>query len=280
MAHAAPRGSRASAASCHSRAFGISPRSPMNLPDYFSARAVHYAAHRPDYPPELFDFVAGLVARHDLVWDCGTGSGQAAVALAERFARVVGTDASAAQIERARAHPRVEYRVATAESSGLPDHSVDVVTVAQALHWFDLDRFYAEARRVAAPGGALAVWSYGDPVLDDPALDAVLARFNFGTLAAYWPSERRAVGEGYLEFPFPFAEVKAPRLAMERSWTLAELAGYMRSWSGVARYVSLTGQDPVPAVEAALAGAGWSEPERRHLVRWPLFVRAGHARPR
>lgn len=247
----------------------------MPAPDYFSSRAADYAAHRPTYPAALVDFVAGLVTRHDVAWDCATGNGQAALALAERFTRVIATDASGAQLERARPHARVEYRVAPAESSGLPGASVDLVTVAQALHWLDLDRFYAEVRRVAAPGGALAAWSYGDPVLDDPALDRILARFNFGTLAPYWPTERRAVGEGYLSFPFPFAEVQAPRFVIERSWTLSELAGYLRSWSAVARYVATHGTNPVPEAEAALAAAGWTDPDTRHVIRWPLYVRAG-----
>ena len=157
---------------------------PPDHKDYFSSQAKRYANSRPDYPAGLIDFVAGLSARHELAWDCATGSGQAAVPLASHFAHVVATDVSENQIAHARPHRGVEYRVATAEASRLETASVDLVTVAQALHWLDRDRFYAEVRRVLAPGGAIAVWSYGDPAIeDDPAIDAVLQRFNHETLA-------------------------------------------------------------------------------------------------
>ena len=254
------------------------PAKPATFKDHFTAQAAAYAQFRPEYPPALFDFVASLVERRDVAWDCGTGSGQAAVALAGHFARVVGTDASEAQVAAARGrrpHARVEYRVVPAEASGLPDASVNLVTVAQALHWFDLPRFYAEVRRVVAPGGALAVWSYDDPMLDDPALDERLQRFNEETVGPYWPPERRLVGEGYRALPFPFAETAAPALTLEQRWTLGELAGYLRSWSATARYVAARGADPVAPLEVELA-ALWGDPARRRLVRWPLTVRAGH----
>ena len=246
--------------------------------DHFSTQSAAYAEFRPEYPAALFDFVGSLVARRDVAWDCGTGSGQAATALAGHVAHVVATDASETQIAAARArrpHARVEYRVAPAEASGLPDRSVNVVTVAQSLHWFDLPRFYAEVRRVVLPGGALAVWSYGDPVLDDPALDERLQRFNGETVGPYWPPERRLVGDGYLALPFPFAETAAPALTLEQRWTLDELAGYLRSWSATARYVAAHGSDPVARVEQELADP-WGDPSTRRLVRWPVTVRAGH----
>lgn len=245
-------------------------------PGYFARQAATYAAIRPDYPPALFDFVASLGGARRLAWDCGTGNGQAAVALAEHFARVIATDASAEQLAHARPHPRVEYRVATAEASGLADASADVVTVAQALHWFDLDRFHAEVRRVVRRGGVIVVWSYGDPVLrdGDPLLDEALRRFNHEAMRDWWPPERQAVGEGYRSLPFPFAELPAPTLVLERRWTLGELAAYLRSWSAVMRYVAVRGADPVRDVEAELA-TRWGGAGERHLVRWPLVVRAG-----
>lgn len=244
--------------------------------DYFSSQADRYAAIRPDYPLALIHFVSGLPARHDLAWDCATGSGQAAVPLAAHFARVVATDASENQIAHARAQLNVEYRVASAESSGLAGASVDLVTVAQALHWLDRDRFYAEVRRVLAPGGAIAVWSYGDPTIDDdPVLDAALQRFNHETVGSYWPTGRGDVGEGYLRYPFPFEEVTAPRFRIEREWTLAELGRYARSWSATVRYVSMQDSDPVVGFETELA-AIWGDPETRHSVRWQITLRAGH----
>ena len=240
----------------------------------FSDRAASYAAFRPDYPPALCEFIATLAPHRRLAWDCGTGSGQAAVALTRYFDRVIATDASAAQLAHARPHERVEYRVALAEDSGLPDRSVALATVAQALHWFDLDRFYPEVRRVLAAGGALAVWSYGDPVLDDPELDAALQRFSKETLAPYWHPGRQHVRDSYRGLPFPFVEVATPRLTLERLWTLAEFSGYVRTWSAVGRSVGALGPDPVAPLEAELARR-WGGSSARHMVRWPLSVRAG-----
>ena len=217
----------------------------MGFQDLFSAQAATYAAIRPDYPPALFDFLASIVERRRLAWDCATGNGQAALALAAFFERVIATDASAEQLAHARAHPRIEYRVATAEASGLPGATVDLVTVAQALHWFDRERFYAEAKRVLVPRGVLAVWSYGDPVIpDDRAVDAALQHFNLVTLGPYWPAGRGLVGAAMRQLPFPFVETPAPPIDIVRLWTLDELAQYLRSWYCAPRISSATA--PIP----------------------------------
>jgi len=242
--------------------------------DHFSGQAATYAAFRPTYPSRLFAWLADLVTNRTLAWDVGTGSGQAAVGLAGHFARVVATDASAAQLEHATRHPRVEYRVAPAGASGLPDQSVDLVTAAQALHWFDIEGFFGEAQRVLVPGGALAVWCYGDPKLDDPLLDAMLHRFNRGTVEKYWPPERDLVLAEYRPLAFPFREIATPLLALEASWTLSQLAGYLRSWSATVRYAKVIGRDPVAGLEEQL-GNVWGPPDRRCLVRWPITIRAG-----
>ena len=248
----------------------------MSFQDHFSRAAGAYAAFRPTYPAALFDALAGLVPAHRTAWDCATGSGQAACALAARFERVVATDASAEQIAAARAHPGVEYRLAEAGDSGLEAGSIDLVTVAQALHWFDLGRFYAEARRVLVPGGVLAVWTYADPRLDEPALDAAIRRFTRGTVGAFWPPERRLVDDGYRSLAFPFEEIALPGFVLERAWTLPELAGYLRTWSASQRYLDRHGADPVLLFEAE-ARAAWGDPALRRTARWPLAVRAGRA---
>lgn len=249
---------------------------PAAFKDHFSARAATYAANRPGYPDALFDWIVSLAPGRACVWDCATGNGQAAVALAERFDRVVATDASATQIEHATPHARVEYRVAPAEASGLADASVDVVTVAQALHWFDRRAFFAEARRVLRPGGAVVVWSYDDcDCPDDVRIDAVVRRVGRVDMGPWWPPERAQVGEGYLAMDFPFAEIAPPGFAMRVEWTLERLVGYFRSWSATQRYVQANGRDPIASVERELAML-WPAGETR-TISWPLFVRAGRA---
>lgn len=231
------------------------------------------------YPPELAEVLAGHAPSRGLALDVGTGSGQLAVLLAERFARVVATDASSAQIAHAAAHPRVEYRVAPAESSGLPEGSVDLVVAAQAAHWFDLDAFYAEARRIAKPGALLALVSYAVTRIA-PEIDAVIDHFHDVTLEAYWPPERCHVVSGYAALPFPFEEVVAlPAVAMHARWDLPALLGYLRTWSGLAA-LAKTGEEGlarIAAFEAELT-AVWGEPEQAREVRWPLAVRAARLR--
>jgi SAM-dependent methyltransferase len=246
---------------------------PMQFRDLFSGHAGDYARFRPSYPAALFDWAAGLVNEHSLAWDCATGNGQAAVPLAVRFDRVIATDASEQQISEAKAAPRVEYRLASAYDSGLETGSASLVTVAQALHWFDLDLFYKEVRRVLIPNGAIAVWGYGDPVLETPELDRILHDYNRGTIENYWQPERDILLAGYRTIQFPFREVAVPEFMMECEWTLPELAGYLRTWSATVRYASVIGRDPVAVVERALA-AEWGDSKRR-AVRWPLVVRAG-----
>jgi SAM-dependent methyltransferase len=249
---------------------------PPAFPDHFSHVAGAYASFRPSQPDALVSWAVGLAPRRDLAWDCATGNGQAARAVAEHFARVVATDASASQLAHAAPHPRVTYRAAPAEASGLTDRSADLVTVAQALHWFDLDAFYREVRRVLAPGGALAVWSYMSPHVDAPAADALLQEYMYGRLGPYWPPERRLIEEGYRTIPFPFDEVAAPPFALVARWTLAQLAGYMRTWSATSRYVAAHGRDPIADFEAAARDAWGDDGAAERTVTWVYAIRAGY----
>ena len=242
--------------------------------DHFSGVAAGYANYRPRYPDALFDYLAGLVQRCDVAWDCAEGSGQATPALAARFARVIGTDASAAQIRAAAPHPGIEYRVATAEASGLPDRSVDLTTVAQAVHWFDFNRFYAEVRRVSAPGAIIAVWSYGMHRVGDASVDGMLDRFYRDVVGPYWPPERRLIELEYRTIPFSFDEIVPPALEMVEMWTLARLLGYLRTWSAVTRYREVHDVDPVVALAAELAPI-WGAGDDAKAVRWPLALRVG-----
>lgn len=242
--------------------------------DHFSSVAATYASHRPTYPESLYSWLADAVAVRDLAWEPGAGTGQATLGLAGHFRHVVATDLSDEMIERAPAHPRVAYVVGLAEASGLPDHAVDLVAVAQALHWFDFDRFFAEVHRVLAPGGLFAAWSYGVVHLQGPEVNRVFQDFYRNTIAPYWPAERRHVENGYRSIPFPFAEVTVPPFQMTVRWSLPELTGYVRSWSAVARYRRQRGEDPVTGLEADLATV-WGDPRSLRTVTWPLTIRAG-----
>lgn len=240
--------------------------------DHFSVAAADYGRYRPRYPPALIDFLADAAPARRLAWDCATGSGQAAVALASQFEAVLGTDASARQIEGAQAHPRVRYAVASAEDPGLADDSVDLVTVAQALHWLDLDRFYAQAVRIGRPGAVIAAWTYSLATVNE-AVDACVARFYAG-LDPWWPPERRHVESGYATLPFPFRIIPAPGFAMQERWTLERLLGYLGTWSAVNRCRKDTGRDPLEPLAEELS-AVWRGADATRTVRWPVHLRIG-----
>ena len=216
----------------------------------------------------MFDYLAGLVGRR-LAWDCATGNGQAAIALAAHFDRVVATDASQAQVDAALAHPGVSYRVAAAEDSGLDADTVDLVTVGQALHWFDIPRFFAEAARVLVAGGHVAAWCY-ELCTVSPGCDAAVSRLYDDIVAAFWPPERRLIEEAYADIAFPGTEIETPSFEMDVRWTVDDMLGYLRTWSACQHYLREHGEDPVNQVEDELRKA-WGAASRR--VRWPLTVR-------
>jgi ubiquinone/menaquinone biosynthesis C-methylase UbiE len=240
--------------------------------DNFSKQADAYARYRPQYPAALYEWIASIAPGHDCAWDAGTGSGQAAIGLTRHFRSVIATDPSANQIANALPHPQIDYRVTRAEDSGLADQSVDAVTVALALHWFDLDQFYAEVQRVLRPGGVIAVWTYYLPQIA-PEIDQVIEHFDTVILRDYWSPRLQSLREHYRTVPFPFREFTAPELVIEQRWALTDLIGYLSSWSGVQAYREARGLDPFDLIRADLATA-WGETDRRE-VRWPLFVRAG-----
>ena len=238
--------------------------------DHFSKQAAEYAKFRPRYPKELFRWLASIAPSKKLGWDCATGSGQAAIQLAEVFERVIATDASAKQIANAEEHPRVEYRVASAENSGLESSSVDLIAVAQALHWFDLDSFYSEVRRISKPGGVIAATAYKLAKVS-PKIDALVNHYYSDVVGPYWPEERRLVEE-FEDLPFPFAELEPAPFEMVAEWTADEVLGYLRTWSATQRFMAAEKRDPLKEVEGALRSA-WDGKLRR--VIWPLTVRVG-----
>jgi SAM-dependent methyltransferase len=246
----------------------------MSFSDHFSGVSSAYAEFRPRYPDSLFRWLVDLPGRRNLALDCATGSGQAAVGLASRFDRVIATDVSAEQIGAATPHPRVDYRVAPAEASGLESESVDLVTVAQALHWLDRPAFFAEAQRVLRSDGVLAAWTYGNPRLDDAQADLVLQRFTSETVGPFWPPERALVDSRYRTIDFPFAEIEPPAFEMEAQWTLPALLGYIGTWSAATRFRAAKAYDPLPELAAGLQ-CSWGDPEVPHRITWPLSLRIG-----
>jgi SAM-dependent methyltransferase len=246
--------------------------------DHFSAVADAYASRRPGYPEELFGYLAELSEHHELAWDCAAGSGQATIPLTHFYRRVVATDASAAMLQRAPRHRSVQYRVASADASGLVPASVDLVTVAQALHWLDFDRFYAEVDRVLTPGGLLAVWTYGNLRLEDAGMNYLLDRFYHEIVGPYWSAERRHVESGYRTLPFPYTEVDPPAFSMQQHWTVDQLLGYVGTWSATHSFRATKREDPVQELAKELVPR-WGDTRLVRCVSWPLSLRVGR-RPR
>jgi SAM-dependent methyltransferase len=245
----------------------------VSFSDHFSGVSAAYAAFRPRYPDALFQFLAREAPARDAVWDAGTGTGQAATGLARHFAHVIATDASAQQIEQATPDPRVRYRVAPAEASGLENATVDLVTAAQALHWFDRPRFWAEARRVLRPRGLVAVWTYTMFEIAPP-IDAIIQHFYHAVVGPYWPPERRITEQRYQTIEFPFAEFNAPAFVIEQQVTLDDAAGYIRTWSATRGFMQQHRRDPVDELIAELTPV-WGAPRQTRLARWPVAMRVG-----
>jgi SAM-dependent methyltransferase len=239
--------------------------------DHFSAVAGDYAQARPLYPQALFDWIASIAPAREAVWEAGCGSGQASRDLATRFARVHATDPSAAQVAQAPAIANVDFVVEPAERCSLDDASVDAACVAQALHWFDRDAFFAECARVLRPGGVLVAWGYQDIEVPDAiaSANAALQR----EILPYWPPERADIDAAYAGYAWPFAAVAAPAFELEAEWTLPRLLGYFSSYSATKRCREATGRDPVAAHADAFARA-WGDPAMPRRLRWPLFVHA------
>ena len=243
--------------------------------DHFSNQATDYARFRPNYPADLFAWLAGIAPARGTAWDCGTGSGQAAVGLAAHFERVIATDPSRKQLEHAEPHPRIDYRLAPAEVSLLDTASIDLVTVAQAIHWFDLDKFYAEAKRVLKPGGIIAAWTY--TLLDvEAGVDTLVSDYYRNVVGPYWPPERKMVDDRYRSLPFPFEPVATPPFEIRTEWSRADLLGYLGTWSATQAYLKAMGSDPLIELSHRLVPM-WPDPDLKKTLRWPLHLRVGRA---
>lgn len=241
----------------------------MTFKDHFSGHARSYAESRPGYPDALFAWLAGQCQQQHLAWDCATGNGQAARSLATYFDRVIASDGSAEQIAAAPATPGIEYKVWQAEDPALEPGCTDLISVAQALHWFDHNRFFAACDRALASGGVLAVWSYGLCQISE-SVDALVDELYSQTLDDYWPPERRLVEQGYAGIEFPFTRLEAPDFAMRLNWSAEQFMAYLRSWSATQRYLKANAVDPVAAIEDTLLQAWGDDLEKP--VCWPLTL--------
>ncbi len=249
------------------------PKSIKNFKDHFSNQSKGYSKFRPLYPSELYQHLSDICCGHKMVWDCATGTGQAARGLSEYFEHIVATDGSEKQIASAHGSDNVTFSVATAERSGLDTSSVDLITVAQALHWFDHDAFFKEVERVLKPGGILAVWTYNLLKIEDK-IDLILQEFNENIVGEYWPPERQLVRDEYKTIDFPFDVIAMPAFNMETYWTLDDLLGYLGTWSSVVRYRQAKGQDPLEKIQAELSTV-WGGASDEKRVKWPLSFRVG-----
>lgn len=248
----------------------------MRFKDHFSEVARDYARARPAYPTELFKFLAEVAPARNRAWDCATGSGQAAIGLSEWFEEVQATDASPDQIAQALQRPNITYSVQPAEKTRFADKSFDLINVATALHWFDLDRFYAEVYRLLKPRGILAAYSYKQFHMRGP-VGEIIRQLIFEPVEPFWPAETRLVKAEYKSIPFPFNEVLAPRLRMNLDWDFDDLRTYLGTWSSVRNFVREFGPQPMESALEEVAKA-WGAVQTKRRVTMDLVARVGRLR--
>ncbi len=248
---------------------------PSRSTDLFSKQADLYSIYRPAYPARLFQQLADCAPTRALAWDCATGNGQAAQGLSPYFDRIIATDLSSAQLRNALPIANVEYQELAAEAAlPVPAQSVDLVTVAQAIHWFDHDRFYAEVKRVLRPGGLFAAWGYGFHAPISPAIDSILHEFYFGTLGAFWKQQNQLIWDRYRNLKFPFEQIAFPEFQIEVAYTLEEFMGYFKTWSAHALYREKHGVDATDLLLKQLEPI-WGDPHLRKSMAWDLILKVG-----
>lgn len=250
----------------------------MAFHDHFSKQAPDYSQFRPQYPASLFDYLSSLTPQHELAWDCATGNGQAALSLATLYNRIEATDASEQQISNATPHDKVHYQVCEATCTPFADNQFDLITVAQALHWFELEKFYSEVTRVSKPAGVFAAWCYGLFKVNDQ-IDVLIQQFHDQTLGPYWPAGRKHIADGYASLAFPFQRItgdpnKPAEFEMSASWNLSELLGYLGTWSALHYYIEQHSENPLQQLAPVLE-KHWGKPAKHREIRWPLYLHVG-----
>ena len=240
------------------------------MKDLFSSASDHYARYRPTYPDELYDFIHKQVTNHSYAWDCATGNGQVARHLTKYFEEVQATDISASQLAQAYQHPQIHYSLQPAEQTTFPDEHFDLITVGQAIHWFDFDGFYQEVNRTLKTSGLLAVIGYGLHSISSE-IDPVIAHFYHEVIGPYWDPERKYLDESYQTIPFPFQEIAAPSFECVFIWSRSHFLGYLRTWSAVKKFIDQNGSDPVNDLEKAIEPL-WGTEQK---ITFPIFLRLG-----
>ena len=241
------------------------------MKDNFSTQAKEYAQYRPYYPAEMIDYILSFVNEKDVALDVATGNGQVAAALAPHFKKVYATDISQKQIDNAATAPNIYYSVSSAEQTAFTDNQFDLITVAQAIHWFNFDEFYAEVRRILKPNGLLAVLGYGLLRTNEDS-DKILSNFYKNIIGPYWDAERKYIDDNYTTIPFPFQEMEAKQFTNNFTWTFDQLIGYLNTWSAVQHYKNKNGSNPVDLIYRELQSA-WEASNKQ--VTFPLLLRLG-----
>ncbi len=248
----------------------------MRNEQLFTRQASVYSQFRPSYPRALFNYLASVVVEQHTAWDCATGNGQSALSLAQLFKRVIATDANINQIKEASHHPNVFYGLSRAEAVPLASHSINLVTVSQAIHWFNLPEFYQEVRRVLKPRGLIAAWCY-EGVEINPAVDKPFKRLLNSVTGPYWAPQRQLINAHYQTLPFPFEELTPPSFAINVEMTLDQLKGYAESWSATQKFIEIKEYNPWDEIRVEITRA-WGDPAKKYPARWPLYMRVGRVK--
>ncbi len=245
----------------------------MDFKDYFSKQAKEYSKYRPKYPEELFSFLSSLVNEHNTAWDCATGNGQAAIGLEPFFKKIIATDASASQIEYAELHPNIEYRTVSAENSSLESDSVDLLTVATAIHWIDTDKFYPEVKRIVKTGGALAVWTYSESTINEE-IDKVSRNYAHNIIGKHWPEENKKAWDFENKIHLPFEKIDTPKFEINLNWDLDKYLNYLYTWSATHNYMRNTGKNPIEIAYDDFLKA-WGDKDLKRNMKKYLRLKAG-----
>lgn len=245
----------------------------MGFADHFSRQAADYTRYRPRYPDALFDFLAAHCPQQERALDVATGNGQAAMQLCDYFETVIGSEPSLSQLRNASARNALHYVCSTAEQLPFRSGSFDLVTVAQAAHWFEHAAFHAEVDRLLRPGGLLALWCYGLFSIE-PAIDNLINHYYADTVGPYWPKERHWIEQGYRDLPFPYPPIDTPVFYIEAAWNLDQVIGYLLTWSATQRYLADRDHNPLPELEQQIA-EHWPDPSQPKQIHWPIHLLAG-----